>query len=141
VIGRRDNPFPTRSRPGSAGQARVLRGDRRLGSVECVNAARASRSGEVPLFKSGINASVLVKQTTRSIAIYGVSYWPGQLIAIKIQDLGRRTRGWASRAGTRESSIVGHRHFSTSTSSPSSLETWFMSCGESELVRVDAKNR
>lgn len=56
------------------------------GSVACVNARTGEPIWRVPLFRAGINATVLVHKDTL-IAIFGVPYEPGQLVALKIPDV------------------------------------------------------
>lgn len=54
------------------------------GSVVCVNARTGEPLWRVPLFKAGINATVLVHRNDKVIAIYGTPYEPGQMIALRI---------------------------------------------------------
>ncbi len=53
------------------------------GSVVCVNARTGEPIFRVPLFKAGINASVLLHGNS-VIAIYGTPYEPGQMVGLKI---------------------------------------------------------
>lgn len=57
------------------------------GSVVCVNARTGDALWRVPLFKAGINATVLVHNNDKVIAVYGTPYEPGQMVALKIQDI------------------------------------------------------
>ena len=54
------------------------------GSVVCVNARTGEPIWRVPLFKAGINATVLVHNADKVIAIFGTPYEPGETVAIKI---------------------------------------------------------
>jgi outer membrane protein assembly factor BamB len=54
------------------------------GSVVCVNARTGDPIWRVPLFKSGINAAVLVHQHDKLIAVFGTPYELGQMVALKI---------------------------------------------------------
>jgi outer membrane protein assembly factor BamB len=54
------------------------------GGVVCVNARTGQPIFQVPLFKAGINASVLVHKDDEIIAIYGTPYEPGQMVGLKI---------------------------------------------------------
>jgi len=54
------------------------------GSVVCVNARTGDPIWRVPLFKAGINATVVVHNNDKVIAIYGTPYEPGQMVALKI---------------------------------------------------------
>src|SRR6266403_3366379 len=57
------------------------------GSVVCVNALTGDPLWRVPLFKAGINATVLVHNKDKIIAVYGTPYEPGQMVALKILDV------------------------------------------------------
>ena len=54
------------------------------GSVVCANARTGEPYWRVPLFKAGINATVLVHNSDKVIAIYGTPYEPGQMVALRI---------------------------------------------------------
>jgi outer membrane protein assembly factor BamB len=54
------------------------------GSVVCVNARTGQPIFQIPLFKAGINASVLLHKDDEIIAIYGTPYEPGQMVGLKI---------------------------------------------------------
>lgn len=54
------------------------------GAVVCVNARTGEPQFRVPLFKAGINSSVVVHNNDKIIAIYGTPYEPGQMVALKI---------------------------------------------------------
>jgi outer membrane protein assembly factor BamB len=54
------------------------------GSVVSVNARTGEPLWRVPLFKSGINATVLVHNDDKVISIFGVPYEPGQMVALRI---------------------------------------------------------
>ena len=57
------------------------------GSVATVNARTGEALWRVPLFRAGINATVLFHNNDKLIAIFGVPYEPGQLVALKIPDV------------------------------------------------------
>jgi outer membrane protein assembly factor BamB len=57
------------------------------GSVVCANARTGEPLWRVPLFKAGINATVVVHNNDKVIAVYGTPYEPGQMVALKIQDV------------------------------------------------------
>src|SRR5216110_281171 len=57
------------------------------GSVVCVNARTGEALWRVPLCKAGINATVLVHNNDKLIAIYGTPYEPGQMVALKIPNV------------------------------------------------------
>jgi outer membrane protein assembly factor BamB len=54
------------------------------GSVVCVNARTGQPIFQIPLFKAGINASVLLHKDDEIVAIYGTPYEPGQMVGLKI---------------------------------------------------------
>jgi outer membrane protein assembly factor BamB len=54
------------------------------GSVVCVNARTGEPLWRVPLFKAGINATVVVHHEDKVIAIFGTPYEPGEMVAIKL---------------------------------------------------------
>jgi outer membrane protein assembly factor BamB len=56
------------------------------GSVACVNARTGDPIWRVPLFRAGINATTIVHNNDKLIAIFGVPYEPGQLVALKLPD-------------------------------------------------------
>ena len=53
------------------------------GAVVCVNACNGNPIFQVPLFKAGINSSVLL-HGDQIIAIYGTPYEPGQMVCLNI---------------------------------------------------------
>jgi outer membrane protein assembly factor BamB len=57
------------------------------GSVACVNARTGDPLWRVPLFRAGINATTIVHNNDKLIAIFGVPYEPGQLIALKLPNV------------------------------------------------------
>lgn len=76
----------------------TTRGGRRVlfsalgdGSVAAVNARTGEALWRVPLFRAGINATVLFHSSASTgdklIAIFGVPYEPGQLVAMRIPDV------------------------------------------------------
>ncbi|MDD5261304.1 MAG: PQQ-binding-like beta-propeller repeat protein [Methylacidiphilales bacterium] len=54
------------------------------GSIVCVNTRTGAPLWRVPLFTSGINASLVVHNNDKIIAIFGTPYEKGETIAIKI---------------------------------------------------------
>src|SRR5258707_530653 len=72
---------------GRLGDKRVLYSATGDGRVVCVNARTGDPLWRVTLFKAGINATVLVHNNDKVIAVYGTPYEPGQMVALKIQDV------------------------------------------------------
>ena len=54
------------------------------GAVVCVNARTGDPIFRIPLFKAGINSSLLLQNNQKIIAIYGTPYEPGQMVALRI---------------------------------------------------------
>jgi outer membrane protein assembly factor BamB len=54
------------------------------GSVVCVNARTGESYWRIPLFKAGINATVLVHNQDKVIAVYGTPYERGEMVALRI---------------------------------------------------------
>jgi len=54
------------------------------GSVVCVNARTGEPLWRVPLFRAGINATVLVHNNDKVIALFGTPYDPGRMVAFKM---------------------------------------------------------
>ena len=57
------------------------------GSVVCANARTGEPLWRVPLFRAGVNSTVLVHHGDKVIAIYGTPYERGELVALKIPDV------------------------------------------------------
>jgi outer membrane protein assembly factor BamB len=54
------------------------------GAVVCVNARTGDPIFRIPLFKAGINSSLLLQNNEKIISIYGTPYEPGQMVALRI---------------------------------------------------------
>jgi outer membrane protein assembly factor BamB len=54
------------------------------GSVVCVNARTGEPIWRVPLFKAGINATVVVHNDDKVIAIFGTPYEAGEMVALRL---------------------------------------------------------
>ncbi len=57
------------------------------GSVACVNARTGEPIWRVPLFRAGVNATVVVHNNDKVIATFGTPYELGQTVALKIPDV------------------------------------------------------
>ena len=88
------------------------------GSVAEINARTGEALWRVPLFRAGINATVLVHNNDKLIAIFGVPYEPGQLVALKIPDVAPTNAAAGSVVLDRKGLELWAAEISTSTSSP-----------------------
>lgn len=88
------------------------------GSVVCVNARTGDPIWRVPLAKAGINATVLVHNDDKIIAIYGTPYEPGQMVAMKIPHVAPKAGETGPVVVERAQVEIWSNDLSTSTSSP-----------------------
>src|SRR5436190_661451 len=54
------------------------------GSIVCVNARTGEPIWRIPIFRAGINSTLLVHNNDKIISIFGTPYEPGQMVALKI---------------------------------------------------------
>jgi outer membrane protein assembly factor BamB len=87
------------------------------GSVVCVNACNGNPIFQIPLFKAGINSSLLVYNNDEIIAIYGTPYEPGQMVGLKIPHVSP-TNPAAPVVVERAKVELWNNEIRTSTSSP-----------------------
>jgi outer membrane protein assembly factor BamB len=113
----KDNSFSL-PYPGWLGGKRVFYCATGDGSVVCVNARTGDPLWRVPLFRAGINSSVLVHKNDKVIAIYGTPYEPGQMTAIKITDVAPTNPAAGPVVLERKAVELWSADISTSTSSP-----------------------
>ena len=88
------------------------------GSVVCVNARTGDPIWRVPLFKAGINATVLVHNNDKVIAVYGTPYEPGQMVALKILNVPPTNSAAGPVVIERQTVELWADNLSTSASSP-----------------------
>ncbi len=88
------------------------------GSVVCVNARTGDPLWRVPLFRAGINATVLVHNNDKVIAIYGTPYEPGQMVALRIQNIAPTNAAAGAVVLDRSKVELWSNELSTSTTSP-----------------------
>jgi outer membrane protein assembly factor BamB len=107
------------------------------GSVVCVNALTGDPIFRVELFKAGINASVLLHNNDKIIAIYGTPYEPGQMVAFKIPNV---TPTNADPVIVPRASVeLWHNEIRTSASSPILVgDRVYVTSEVGDLVSVDA---
>jgi outer membrane protein assembly factor BamB len=113
----KDNSF---SSPilGWLGGKRVFYASTGDGSIVCVNARNGDALWRVPVFKAGINATVVVHNNDKVIATYGTPYEPGQMIALKITDVAPTNPAAGPAVIEREKAQLWANDVSSSTSSP-----------------------
>lgn len=108
------------------------------GSVACINARTGEPIWRVPLFRAGINATVLVHKD-KLIAIFGVPYEPGQLVALKIPDAAPTNAAAAPVVLEREKLQLWAADISSSTSSPILAgDTVYVVAEKGDLCAVNA---
>lgn len=109
------------------------------GSVTCVNARTGEPIWRVPLFRAGINATTIVHNNDKLIAIFGVPYEPGQLIALKIPDVEPTNSAAGPVVLEREKLQLWAADVSTSTSSPILVDdTVYVVAEKGDFCAVDA---
>lgn len=113
----KDNSF-SHSYLGWLGGKRVLYSATGDGAVVCVNARTGEPLWRVPLFKAGINATVLIHNNDKVIAIYGTPYEPGQMVALKISNAAPTNPAAGPVVIERSAVELWAAEVSTSTSSP-----------------------
>jgi outer membrane protein assembly factor BamB len=136
----RDNSY---SHPylGFLGGKRVFYSATGDGSVVCVNARTGDPLWRVPLFKSGINSTVLVHNNDKVIAVYGTPYDPGQMVALKILDVAPTNPAAGAVVLDRASVQLWADDLSTSSSSPILAgDTVYLVNELGELLAVNANS-
>jgi outer membrane protein assembly factor BamB len=109
------------------------------GSVVCVNARTGEPIWRVPLFKAGINATVLVHNNEKIIAVYGTPYEPGQMVALKIPHVAPTNPAAGPVVVERSAVQLWANDISTSTSSPILAgDTIYVVAEKGDLCAVDA---
>jgi outer membrane protein assembly factor BamB len=109
------------------------------GSVVCVNARTGDPIWRIPLAKAGINASVLVHNNDKIIAIYGTPYEPGQMVALKIPHVTLTNAASGPVVVERAQAEIWSNDLSTSTSSPILVgDRVYVVAEKGDLCSVDA---
>src|SRR5207245_548945 len=108
------------------------------GSVVCVNARTGDPLWRVNLSKAGINATVLVHNNDKVIAVYGTPYEPGQMVALKIMDVAPTNAAAGPVVLEREKVELWADNYSTSSSSPILAgDTVYLVAEKGDLVAVE----
>ncbi len=109
------------------------------GSVVCVNARTGEPIWRVTLFRAGINATVLVHDNNKVIAIYGTPYELGQMVAMRIPDVMPTNAASGPVVLERKDVQIWADDISSSTSSPILVgDTIYMVAEKGDLFSVDA---
>ena len=111
------------------------------GSIVCVNARTGDPIWRIPLFKAGINSSVLVHHNDKIIAIYGTPYEPGQMVAMKIPHATPANAAAGPVVVPRSEVELWSNELRTSTSSPILVgDTVYLTSEVGNLAAIDANS-
>src|SRR5438552_9497958 len=111
------------------------------GSIVCVNARTGDPIWRIPLFKAGINSSVLVHNNDKIIAIYGTPYEPGQMVAMKIPHAQPTNAAPGPVVVPRSEVELWSNELRTSTSSPILVgDTVYLTSEVGNLAAIDANS-
>ena len=109
------------------------------GSVACVNARTGDPLWRVQLYKSGINATVLVHNNDKVIAIYGTPYEQCQMVAMKMPDVMPTNAAAGPVVVERKAVELWNVELSTSSSHPILVgDTVYVVAEKGDLCSVDA---
>jgi outer membrane protein assembly factor BamB len=111
------------------------------GSVVCVNARTGDPLWRVNLFKAGINATVVVHNNDKVIAVYGTPYEPGEMVALKILDVSPTNAAAGPVVLERAKIQLWTADLSTSASAPILVgDTVYLVTEKGDLSAVDANS-
>src|SRR5437667_4823531 len=111
------------------------------GSIVCVNARTGDPIWRIPLFKAGINSSVLVHNNDKIIAIYGTPYEPGQMVALQIPHVAPTNGAAGPVVKPRSELQLWSNELRTSTSSPILVgDTIYLTSEVGNLAAIDARS-
>src|SRR5205085_1428437 len=136
----RDNSY---SHPylGWLGGKRVFYAATGDGSVVCVNARTGDPIWRVTLAKAGINATVVVHNNDKIIAVYGTPYEPGEMVALRIMDVSPTNTAAGPVVLDRQKVQLWAANLSTSASSPIlNGDTVYLVTEKGDLAAVDANS-
>lgn len=109
------------------------------GSVVCVNARTGDPIWRVPLFKAGINATVLLHNEERLIAVFGTPYELGQMVGLKLPHVAPTNAAAGPVVLRREDLELWNNEISSSTSSPILVgDRVYIVAEKGDLCSVDA---
>ena len=109
------------------------------GSVACVNARTGDPLWRVQLYKSGINATVLVHNNDKVIAIYGTPYEQCQMVAMRMPDVLPTNAAAGPVVVERKDVELWNVELSTSSSHPILVgDTVYVVAEKGDLCSVDA---
>src|SRR5256885_4222845 len=109
------------------------------GSVVCVNARTGDPIWRVPLFKAGINATVVVHNNDKRIPLYGTPYEPGEMVALRIPDVSPTNAAAGPVVLDRSKIQLWSADLSTSASAPTLVvDTVYLVTEKGDLSAVDA---
>jgi outer membrane protein assembly factor BamB len=136
----RDNSY-SHSYFGWLGAKRVFYSATGDGSVVCVNARTGDPLWRVNLFKAGINATVVVHNNDKVIAVYGTPYEPGEMVALKILDVSPTNAAAGPIILERAKVQLWAADLSTSASAPILVgDTVYLVTEKGDLSAVDANS-
>lgn len=109
------------------------------GSVVCVNARTGDPLWQIPLFKAGINATVLIHNGDKIIAVFGTPYELGQMVALKMPTVLPTNAAAGPLVIPREACEIWKADISSSTSSPILVgDRIYIVAEKGDLCSVDA---
>lgn len=111
------------------------------GSVVCLNARTGDPIWRVPLFRAGINASVLVHNNDKIISIFGTPYEPGETVAIRIPKVKPVMFSTGAVVVAQSEVELWKADVSTSTSSPILVgDRMYVVAEKGDLCAIDVNN-
>jgi len=111
------------------------------GSIVCVNARTGDPLWRVNVFKAGINATVVVHNNDKVIAVYGTPYEPGEMVALKITDVSPTNAAAGPVVLDRAKIQLWAADLSTSASAPILVgDTVYIVTEKGDLSAVDANS-
>jgi len=111
------------------------------GSIVCVNARTGEPIWRIPIFRAGINSTLLVHNNDKIISIFGTPYEPGQMVALKIPKDMPANPAAAPVVVERASAELWANELSTSTSSPILVgDRVYVVTEKGDLSAVDANS-